>query len=93
VGDAAQYTTVDFLKRKDKALSKVIEYLAHLRTQGKFPIVICIDRGKEFINETLKCWCCRKGIDIQMTAPYSPSQNGVAEHMNQTLVELTQAML
>ena len=28
-----------------------------------------------------------------MTAPYSPSQNGVAERMNRTLVELARAML
>jgi hypothetical protein len=28
-----------------------------------------------------------------MTAPYSPSQNRVAEHMNQTLIELARAML
>jgi len=26
-------------------------------------------------------------------APYSPSQNGIAEHINQTLVELVHAML
>ena len=30
---------------------------------------------------------------MQTTAPYSPSQNGVAECMNRTLVELAQAML
>jgi transposase InsO family protein len=34
-----------------------------------------------------------KGIEIQMTASYSPSQNGVAERMNHTLVELAKAML
>ena len=28
-----------------------------------------------------------------MTAPYSPSQNGVAERMNRTLVELACAMI
>ena len=28
-----------------------------------------------------------------MTAPYSPSQNGIAERMNRTLVELSRAML
>jgi hypothetical protein len=28
-----------------------------------------------------------------MTAPYLPSQNGVAERMNQTLVELARAMI
>jgi len=28
-----------------------------------------------------------------MTAPYSPSQNGVVERMNRTLVELLHAMI
>jgi len=32
-------------------------------------------------------------MDIELTAPYSPSQNRVAEHMNRTLVELARAML
>jgi hypothetical protein len=31
-----------------------VEYLTHLKTQGKFPKAIRIDGGKEFINETLK---------------------------------------
>jgi transposase InsO family protein len=41
----------------------------------------------------LKTWCKEKGIDIRMTAPHSPSQNGVAERMNRTLSELARAML
>jgi len=52
-----------------------------------------VDRGKEFVNETLLSWCREHGIEINMTAPYSPSQNGVAERMNRTLVELARAML
>ena len=32
-------------------------------------------------------------MEIHLTAPYSPSQNGIAERMNRTLVELSQAML
>ena len=32
-------------------------------------------------------------MEVQMTAPYSPSQNGVAERMNRTLVELAHAMI
>ena len=32
-------------------------------------------------------------MDIELTAPYSPSQNGVAKCMNRTLVELARAML
>jgi len=32
-------------------------------------------------------------MELQLTAPYSPSQNGVAEQMNRTLVKLAHAML
>jgi Reverse transcriptase (RNA-dependent DNA polymerase) len=45
------------------------------------------------VNEKLKRWCKEKGIEIHLTAPYSPSQNGIAERMNRTLVELGRAML
>jgi transposase InsO family protein len=41
----------------------------------------------------LESWCKERGIEIHLTAPYSPSQNGVAEQMNHTLVELARAML
>jgi transposase InsO family protein len=65
----------------------------HLKTQGKFPKAIRIDSRKEFVNETLKVWCHQNGIDIQMTAPYSPLQNGIVEQMNRTIVELARAMI
>jgi transposase InsO family protein len=52
-----------------------------------------VDHGTEFINKPMKTWCSQQGIEIQMTAPYSPSQNGVAERMNRTLVELARAMI
>jgi transposase InsO family protein len=45
------------------------------------------------MSEKLTRWCKEKGIEIHLTAPYSPSQNGIAEHMNRTIVELRHAML
>ena len=93
VDDATRFTTVHFLKWKDEASQKVIEYLAYLRVQGKPPKVIHVDRGKEFMNEILSSWCRAHGITMDATAPYSPLQNGVAERMNRTLVELARAML
>lgn len=47
----------------------------------------------EFVNESLKNWCHSQGIELQVTALYSPSQNRVAEHMNHMLVELAHTML
>ena len=31
-------------------------------------------------------------MEVHRTAPYSSSQNGIAEHMNRTLADLAQAM-
>jgi transposase InsO family protein len=38
-------------------------------------------------------WCKEHDIEIHFTAPYSPSQNGITEQMNQTLVKLSCVML
>ena len=92
VDDASRYTTVQFLKAKSQASEHVKAYLTYLQNWGWKPHAIHIDHGKEFINENLKLWCHQQGIEINQTAPYSPSQNGVAERMNRTLVELVRTM-
>ena len=93
VDDSERFNTTEFLKGKHEAAQKVKNYLAYLIAHERKPKAIRIDRGKEFVNKNLKAWCNERGIDIQMTAPYSPSQNGVAERMNHTLVELAHAMM
>ena len=93
VDDATRFITVRFLKRKSQAAQKVIEYMAYLRARGKSPCGIRVDRGTEFVNETLSKYRSEQGIELQMTAPYSPSQNGIAERMNRTLVELVRTIL
>ena len=52
-----------------------------------------MDCGKELVNEKLEHWCKENGMEIRYTAPYSPSQKGVAEKMNQMLVKLSHAMI
>ena len=93
VDDAARYISVFFLKKKEEATQYVKNYLTYLKTHDKKPNAIRIDRGSEFLNQSLISWCRENGLDMQTTAPYSPSQNGVAERMNRTLVELGRAML
>ena len=93
VDDATRYVTVHFLKKKDEAAQHVKNYIQALKTHKRSPRAIKIDRGKEFLNEVLKTFLDNEGLEIQATAPYSPSQNGIAERMNRTLVELGRAML
>ena len=93
VDDASRFVTVEFLKSKRQAGQRIKDYVTHLMARGLSPCVIRMDHGTEFINEDLRTWCHSKRIRYQMTAPHSPSQNGVAERMNRTLEELSRAML
>ena len=69
------------------------DYITFLNTHGKHPCAIWSDGGHKFLNDSLKLWCQAWGIEQQITALYSLSQNGVAKRMNRTLVELAYAML
>jgi hypothetical protein len=93
VDDATRYVTVYFLKGKNEAAQHVKNYLTHFHVRSISTHALCVDCGTEFVNKELTEWCHAKGMDIEMTAPYSPSQNGVAERMNRTLVELVRAMI
>ena len=79
VDNAGQWINIDFLTEKNQAGKMVKNHLTCLITSGRKPKYIRIDRGKEFLSDQLKEWCAEKGIEIQLTAPYSPSQNGVAK--------------
>jgi hypothetical protein len=85
VDNAGWFTTINYLKAKSEAVQKVKNYLTHLKAQGKSPKAVHFDCGKEILNEELESWCAEQGIEIQATALYSPSQNGIAERMNHTI--------
>ena len=93
VDDSSRYITTEFLKKKTEAADKIKNYITQLISHNKKTKAIRIDRGREFLNQQLSAWCHEKGMNIEVTAPYSPSQNGVAERMNWTLVEISRAML
>ena len=93
VDDTSQYMTTKFLKGKDEAAQAVKDYMTYLTTHGKSPSALQMDWGKEFLNILLTQWCSEHGIDNQVTALYSPSQNGIAKCANRTLVELARTMI
>nr|GEY30121.1 retrovirus-related Pol polyprotein from transposon TNT 1-94 [Tanacetum cinerariifolium] len=51
------------------------------------------DRGGEFISKEFAAFCDEEGIKRELTAPYTPEQNGVAERKNRTIVEMARSML
>ena len=94
VDDYSCYVTIAHLKSKDQAAWTIKQYLTFLKNQYAFqPCALHMDNGKEYVNAELIDWCWDNGICLELTAPYSPQQNGVAEHANRTLVELMRTML
>lgn len=51
------------------------------------------DNGGEYISRAFSSYMNDHGIQQQLTVPYSPQQNGVAERMNRTLMNHTRSML
>jgi hypothetical protein len=93
IDDHTRYVTVEGLSLKCDTTCKVKDYISSLKAHRKIPHTICCDEGGEFLSGDLTDWLKQKGITLQTTMAYSPSQNGVAERMNRTLVELMCAMV
>jgi len=51
------------------------------------------DNGNEFVNQRLRDWVCQEGIKWELSAPYTPQQNGVVERGNRIIMEGTRSML
>lgn len=93
--DAATWRCVPyFLKFKDE-VPNIIERNFNLITNQweNKPKQFQMDNGTEYTNQKLQKILAKLGVEHNFSAPYSPQQNGVAEHFNQTLIELARAML
>src|SRR6266498_1703909 len=76
LNDSTRRPSLMFLKHKDKAAQAIKDYVAYLRARGMHPTAFRCDQGAEFVNDELLYWLQEQGIELQTTAPYSPSQNG-----------------
>jgi transposase InsO family protein len=97
VDDFTRFTWVRQLNRKDDAAQAIKDFTMWAETQhqqnGYTLRVIRSDNGGEFVNNALSSWFKERGTDHQLTVPYTPQQNGVAERMNRTLMEMVRTVL
>ncbi|KAH9736282.1 hypothetical protein KPL71_018042 [Citrus sinensis] len=91
--DCTKYCYVYLLKSKDEALEKFILYKNEVENQLNRKIKeLRSDRGGEYVVPFMSL-CEQSGIIHQVTAPYSPQSNGIAERKNRTLKKMMNAML
>lgn len=94
IDDCTRYSSVYILRRKSETLEKLQEFVAMLKNQfGVKPRCLRSDRGGEYTGKQFNAYMKKEGIRVQLTAPYSPQQNGVAERRNRYLMEMARCML
>ena len=82
------------MKRKDEVFNKFKEFegLIENHTENKIKTFLS-DNGGEFTSNEFKELCKDSGTKRELTTPYNPQQNGVAERKNRTIMEFARAML
>ena len=51
------------------------------------------DNGGEFTSNEFKYFCKEAGMKRELTIPYNPQQNGVAERKNRSIMEVVRVMI
>ena len=94
IDDKTRYAWVYFLKSKDQVFEKFLVWKAMVeKSTGRKLKAIRTDNGGEFTSKEFEAHLAREGVRHELTIPKNPEQNGVAEHMNRTLVETARSML
>ena len=94
IDDYSRCCAVYFVRHKSEVLDKFKEFEAITTNECGHRIgTLRIDNGGEYLSAEFKTYLKSKGIRHQLSVPYSPEQNGVAERMNRTLIESARSMI
>ena len=94
IDDYSRCCAVYLMRNKSEVLEKFKEFEASATNESNQRIgTLRTDNGGEYVAHEFEAYLKSKGIKHELTVPYSPEQNGVAERMNRTLVESTPAMI
>ena len=94
VDDYSRYSWVFFLHDKFEVASCFKKFVK--RAQNEFEVKIKkirSDNGKEFDNTNIEAYCDEVGIKHEVSATYTPQQNGIVERKNRILITLARTML
>ncbi|CAI7843202.1 unnamed protein product [Closterium sp. NIES-54] len=95
VDDHTRAVWVNPLQTKGEVAAAVLkEWMPRAQRESGHKVkVIRTDNGGEFIGADFEAVLKKKGIQHQLTVPYNPQQNGVAERFNRTLQEGARTLL
>jgi transposase InsO family protein len=94
VDDYSRFTWVFFLQDKSETQEVLKKFWKTAQNEFVAKVKkIRSDNGTEFKNTQVEDFLDEEGIKHELSAPYTPQQNGVAERKNHTLIEMARTML
>ncbi|KAA3479439.1 Retrovirus-related Pol polyprotein from transposon TNT 1-94 [Gossypium australe] len=94
IDDLSRKTWAYFLQEKSEALTTFKAFKAIVEKEVECPIqVLRTDRGGEYNSHEFTDFCNTHEIKRQLTATYTPQQNGVCERKNRTIMNMVRSLL
>jgi hypothetical protein len=94
IDDFSRMCWIFFLKHKSEVAQVFWNFKARVENESGCKIqILRSDNGKEYTSNSFNSFCEEAGIQHQLTAPYTPQQNGVSERRNRFILEMTRCML
>ena len=94
IDDKSRFTWIFMLKRKEEAYKTFCNWKAQVEKSFGLEVKkIRSDNGGEYTSSEFEEFLKSEGIQHHKTIPKTPEQNGVAERMNRTLVEMTRSIM
>jgi transposase InsO family protein len=88
------FINISLLVEKSDATDAILEFKTHFEKQtGNQIKKLITDGGGEFCNKTLSKILKESGIQHNVSLPYTPQHNGIAERANRTVIEMTRCLL
>lgn len=94
IDDYSNWVVIYAIRQKSESADCYMNYEKFAERQtGRKIRVVRSDRGGEYLSNVLEQHFESSGIKHELTAAFTPFQNGVAERLNRTLMELVRSML
>ncbi|KAH9781356.1 hypothetical protein KPL71_008429 [Citrus sinensis] len=94
IDDFSRKTWVYFLQEKSEAFTAFQMFKALVDREADSQIkILRTDRGGEFNSQEFGSFCENHGVRRQLTAAYTPQQNGVCERKNRTILNMVRSLL
>jgi transposase InsO family protein len=94
IDDFSRKTLIYFLKDKSEVFTKFKEFKVLVENLSEKKIkILGSDNGGEFALDEFKEFYKEVGIKRELSTPYNPQQNDVAERKNRTIMEAVKTMI